>query len=173
MGFSQFQASLESFEKAMTVANDTSDKLLELQICVGLGALFTLLRLVFKLTKSLLILNFFRDLSKALIFLRNALTILQLITVDNVHAKYKSSILYHLSVVLRLKGSLGDAREACEEALRLSQEAGSRSIYARCLSSLADIYRELGESEARETITVRFSSFTFVKNEISEILGSL
>ena len=101
-------------------------------------------------------LNPFRDLSKALIFLRNALTILQLITVDDVHAKYKSSILYHLSVVLRLKGSLGDAREACEEALRLSQESGSKSVYARCLSSLADIYRELGESEARETITVRF-----------------
>ncbi|VDK19506.1 unnamed protein product [Anisakis simplex] len=46
MGFSQFQSSLEAFEKAMTIANQTSDKLLELQICVGLGALFTLLRLV-------------------------------------------------------------------------------------------------------------------------------
>uniref|UniRef100_A0A914YPD4 Rapsyn myristoylation/linker region N-terminal domain-containing protein n=1 Tax=Panagrolaimus superbus TaxID=310955 RepID=A0A914YPD4_9BILA len=44
MGFSQFQTSLEAFEKAMNVANETGDKLLELQICVGLGALFTLLR---------------------------------------------------------------------------------------------------------------------------------
>lgn len=44
MGFSQFQASLDAFEKAMCVANNTNDKLLELQVCVGLGALFTLLR---------------------------------------------------------------------------------------------------------------------------------
>lgn len=63
---------------------------------------------------SKLFLKIFRDLSKALIFLRNALSILQLVTVDNIHAKYKSLILYHLSVVLRVKGSLVDAREACE-----------------------------------------------------------
>lgn len=43
-GFSQFQAALEAFEAAMHVANETSDKLLELQVCVGLGALFCLLR---------------------------------------------------------------------------------------------------------------------------------
>lgn len=47
LGLSQFQASLEEFEKAMGVANETGDKLLELQICVGLGSLFTLLRLHF------------------------------------------------------------------------------------------------------------------------------
>lgn len=73
---------------------------------------------------------------------------------DNVHAKYKSIILYHLSVVLRIKGSLMDAKEACEEALRLSHQTGGRSTYARSLCSLADINRELGESEAKETITV-------------------
>jgi tetratricopeptide (TPR) repeat protein len=77
MGFSQFQASLEAFERSMGIASQTGDKLLELQVCVGLGALFTLLR----------------DLSKALVFLRNALSLLQLVTVDNVHAKYKSVIL--------------------------------------------------------------------------------
>lgn len=44
LGFSHFQAALEAFEKAMCIANQTSDKLLELQVCVGLGALFTLLR---------------------------------------------------------------------------------------------------------------------------------
>lgn len=38
--------------------------------------------------------------------------------------------------------------------MRISSETGNRSVYARCLSSLADIYRELGESEAKETITV-------------------
>jgi hypothetical protein len=54
----------------------------------------------------------FRDLSKALVFLRNALSLLQLVTVSNVHAKYKSIILYHLSVVLRIKGALIDAKEA-------------------------------------------------------------
>uniref|UniRef100_F1KZS1 43 kDa receptor-associated protein of the synapse n=1 Tax=Ascaris suum TaxID=6253 RepID=F1KZS1_ASCSU len=143
MGFSQFQASLEAFEKAMCVANQTADKLLELQICVGLGALFTLLR----------------DLSKALIFLRNALAILQGVTVDDVHAKYRSVILYHLSVVLRIKGSLVDAKEACDEALQLSSETGNRSVHARCLCSLADIYRELGESEAKETLTKSWARY--------------
>ena len=118
----------------------------------------------------------FRDLTKALIFLRNALTILQLITVDNVHAKYKSAILYHLSVVLRLKGALGDSREACEEALRLSQDSGSKAIYARCLCSLADIYRELGESEARETITkswARYEQAFRIMREINDRMGEV
>ncbi|KIH55259.1 hypothetical protein ANCDUO_14587, partial [Ancylostoma duodenale] len=73
LGFSQFQNCLEAFEQAMNVANETGDKLLELQICVGLGSLFTLLR----------------DLSKALIFLRNAMAIIQSVTVDDVHAKYR------------------------------------------------------------------------------------
>uniref|UniRef100_A0A0N5ATC2 RING-type domain-containing protein n=1 Tax=Syphacia muris TaxID=451379 RepID=A0A0N5ATC2_9BILA len=136
LGLSQFQASLEAFEKAMNIANSTSDKLLELQVCVGLGMLFT----------------FLRDLSKSLIFLRNALAILQSVTVDHVHAKYRSVTLCQLSVVLRLKGLLADAKEACDEALHLSSETGNRSVYARSLCSMADIFRELGETEAKETI---------------------
>ncbi|KAI6242698.1 RING-type domain-containing protein [Aphelenchoides fujianensis] len=140
MGFSQFQASLEAFEKAMGIASQTGDKLLELQVCVGLGALFTLLR----------------DLSKALIFLRNALSLLTLVTVDNVHAKYKSVILYHLSVVLRIKGSLFDAKEA--------------------LCSLADIHRELGETEAQETITkswARYEQAFRIVRQINDRLGEV
>ncbi|MFH4980442.1 hypothetical protein AB6A40_007151 [Gnathostoma spinigerum] len=153
MDFSRFQASLEAFEKAMCVANQTSDRLLELQICVGLGALFTLLR----------------DLTKALIFLRNALAILQGITVDDVHAKYRSVTLYHLSVALRLKGSLLDAKEACDEALQLSSEAGNRAIHARCLCSLADIYRELGETESRETLTKSWARYEEAYRMLSQI----
>ncbi|VDN32432.1 unnamed protein product [Cylicostephanus goldi] len=98
LGFSQFQNCLEAFEQAMNVANETGDKLLELQICVGLGSLFMLLR----------------DLSKALIFLRNAMAIIQSVTVDDVHAKYRCTILYHLSVALRMRGSLVEAKEACD-----------------------------------------------------------
>ncbi|KAI6172142.1 RING-type domain-containing protein [Aphelenchoides besseyi] len=160
MGFSQFQASLEAFEKAMGIASQTGDKLLELQVCVGLGALFTLLR----------------DLSKALIFLRNALSLLTLITVDNVHAKYKSVILYHLSVVLRIKGSLIDAKEACEEAIRLSEQTAGRWVYARSLCSLADINRELGESEAKETITkswARYEQAFRIVRQINDRLGEV
>lgn len=58
-----------------------------------------------------------RDLSKALIFLRNALAILQSVTVDDVHAKYRSTVLFHLSVALRLRGSLAEAKEACDVSL--------------------------------------------------------
>ena len=32
MGFSQFQASLEAFERAMGIASQTGDRLLELQV---------------------------------------------------------------------------------------------------------------------------------------------
>uniref|UniRef100_A0A0R3RK02 Rapsyn_N domain-containing protein n=1 Tax=Elaeophora elaphi TaxID=1147741 RepID=A0A0R3RK02_9BILA len=138
LGFSQFQASLEAFEKAMCVANQYSDKLLELQVCIGLGVLFTLLR----------------DFSKAILFLRNALAILEGVAINDVHAKYRSVVLYHLSVVLRRNGSLIDARTICDEALRLAQETGNRSVYARCLCSIANICRDLGESEAKETLTV-------------------
>ncbi|KAM3718543.1 hypothetical protein ACO02O_10502 [Dirofilaria immitis] len=137
LGFSQFQASLEEFEKAMCIANQYSDKLLELQICIGLGALFTLLR----------------DLSKAILFLRSALAILEGITINDVHAKYRSVVLYHLSVVLRIRGSLVDARTICDEAMKLAQETENRSVYARCLCSMANICCDLGESEAQETLT--------------------
>nr|CDJ82423.1 unnamed protein product [Haemonchus contortus] len=143
LGFSQFQNCLEAFEQAMNVANETGDKLLELQICVGLGSLFTLLR----------------DLSKALIFLRNAMAIIQSVTVDDVHTKYRCTILYHLSVALRMRGSLVEAKEACDEALQLASETGNRALHARCMCSLADIYRELGESEAKETLTKSWARY--------------
>jgi hypothetical protein len=42
---------------------------------------------------------------------------LQDIVIENVKNKYRAIIFYHLSVVLRLKGALTDAHEACEEAL--------------------------------------------------------
>lgn len=45
MGLSNFQQSLQQFEKAMKIAIETGDKLLELQISLGLGNLFTLMRL--------------------------------------------------------------------------------------------------------------------------------
>jgi hypothetical protein len=44
LGLSQFQGSLRSFERAMAISNRTKDKLLELQVCIGLSLLFTLLR---------------------------------------------------------------------------------------------------------------------------------
>ncbi|VBB28843.1 unnamed protein product [Acanthocheilonema viteae] len=140
LGFSQFQASLEAFEKAMRVANQYSDKLLELQVSVGLGVLFTLLR----------------DLSKAILFLQNALAILEGVTINDVHAKYRSVVLYHLSVVLRRSGSLINARA---EALKLAQETDNRSVYARCLCSIANICRDLGESKAKETLTKSWSRY--------------
>uniref|UniRef100_A0A915EAC4 Rapsyn myristoylation/linker region N-terminal domain-containing protein n=1 Tax=Ditylenchus dipsaci TaxID=166011 RepID=A0A915EAC4_9BILA len=138
LGFSQFQSSLEEFEHAMNTANGTGDKLLELQVCVGLGSLFTLLK----------------DLNKALIFLRNALSIL--------HVAPQSSLV--------------DAKEACEEALRLSQQTGNRSIYARCLCSMADINRELGESEAKETITkswARYEQSFRLMRQINDRMGEV
>ncbi|CAJ0567461.1 unnamed protein product, partial [Mesorhabditis spiculigera] len=143
LGFSQFQQSLESFEESMNVANETSDRLLELQICVGLGSLFTLLR----------------DLTKALIFLRNAMTIVESVTVDDVHAKYRCTILYHLAVVLRIRGSLSEAKDACNEALSLCADSGNKALHARCMACLADIYRELGESEAKETLTKSWARY--------------
>ncbi|PAV87999.1 hypothetical protein WR25_20262 isoform D [Diploscapter pachys] len=143
LGFSQFQNSLEEFEASMNIANETGDRLLELQICVGLGSLFTLLR----------------DITKALIFLRNALAIVQSVSVEDVHAKYRCLILYHLSVALRIKGNLVDAKDACDEATQLAIEIGNRSLEGRCMCSLADIYRELGESEAKETITKSWARY--------------
>ncbi|EJW83058.1 hypothetical protein WUBG_06032, partial [Wuchereria bancrofti] len=100
-----------------------------------------------------------RDFSKAILFLRNALAILEGVTVNDVHAKYRSVVLYHLSVVLRRKGSLVDARATCDEAMKLAQETSNRSVYARCLCSVANICRDLGESEAKETLTKSWSRY--------------
>lgn len=82
----------------MQVASASHDKLLELQICVGLGSFFTQLR----------------DLTKAIVFLQNALALLKSITLADVQTKYRSLILFYLSVALRKSGSLLDARSAGE-----------------------------------------------------------
>lgn len=126
------------------VASASKDKLLELQICVGLGAFFTQLR----------------DLTKAVVFLQNALALLKTISLQDVQNKYRALILYHLSVALRKSGSMLDARSAGEvspslelpflsalfqEALRLSTENGHQPVQARCLHSLGDIHLEQGE----------------------------
>ncbi|KAI3418752.1 hypothetical protein GPALN_007856 [Globodera pallida] len=130
MGMSNFQSSLQQFEKAMKIANANADKLLELQLSLGLGNLFTLMR----------------DLNKALVFLQNALGILQGIEANHVHAKYKDAI-------------AAKAREVCEESMDLAKSVGNKPVFARALASLADICRELGETEARETITKSWARY--------------
>lgn len=42
------------------------------------------------------------------------MAIVSSVTVDDVHAKYRCTILYHLAVVLRIRGSLAEAKEACD-----------------------------------------------------------
>nr|CAD2174238.1 unnamed protein product [Meloidogyne enterolobii] len=143
MGISGLQQSLEHFELSMKIAIETGDKLLELQISLGLGALFTLLR----------------DLNKALIFLQNALGIMHGIEANHVHAKYRSAILYQLSVILRLKGRLSEARQVCEESIHLAKQVGNKPTFARALASLADIFCEIGETEARETVTKSWARY--------------
>ncbi|KAF7635523.1 hypothetical protein Mgra_00005065 [Meloidogyne graminicola] len=143
MGISGLQQSLSHFELSMKIAIETGDKLLELQISLGLGALFTLLR----------------DLNKALIFLQNALGIMHGIEANHVHAKYRSAILYQLSVILRLKGRLSEARQVCEESIHLAKQVGNKPTFARALASLADIFCEIGETEARETVTKSWARY--------------
>lgn len=160
MGLSNFQHSLQQFEKAMKIAIETGDKLLELQISLGLGNLFTLMR----------------DLNKALIFLQNALGILHGIEANHVHAKYKSAILYQLSIILRLKGRFNEAREVCEESIELAKRVSNKPIFARGLASLADICRELGETEARETVTkswARYEQAFRLLRKINDRMGQI
>ena len=95
--------------RLLQIASASKDKLLELQICVGLGAFFTQLR----------------DLTKAVVFLQNALALLKTISLQDVQNKYRALILYHLSVALRKSGSVLDARSAGEVSLSLE----SLSLY--------------------------------------------
>ena len=46
-----------------------------------------------------------------------------------------------------------------QEATQLANEMGNKALMARCMCSIADIYRELGESQARETLTVSWSIY--------------
>lgn len=98
LGFSNFQKALEHLELGMQVANFTQDRLLELQVCVGLGALFTQLK----------------DLNKAILFFKNALPLLTTVSIDDVRTKYKSLIFCHLSAALRKKGNFEEAKSKCE-----------------------------------------------------------
>jgi tetratricopeptide (TPR) repeat protein len=116
-----------------------------LQICIGLGSFFCQIR----------------DLTKAVVFLQNSLALLKSITLADVQNKYRSLILYHMSLALRKSGSFMDARNAAEvrarstwpvclvqEALRLSTENGHQPVQARCLHSLGDMHLEQGERQA-------------------------
>lgn len=48
---------------------------------------------------------------------------------------------------------MSNAREASEEAISLAQKSGNQSLYAKGLCNIADVNREIGETEAKETIT--------------------
>lgn len=103
LGFSNFPRALENFEMAMQIANSTQDRLLELQICVGLGALFSQLK----------------DNAKALLFLTNATELLESVTISDVRAKYRSQVSYHLSITMRQRGKYQEAKELSEVLLTL------------------------------------------------------
>ena len=47
-----------------------------------------------------------------------------------------------------------EARQVCEESIHLAKQVGNKPTFARALASLADIFCEIGETEARETVTV-------------------
>uniref|UniRef100_A0A1I8BLQ7 RING-type domain-containing protein n=1 Tax=Meloidogyne hapla TaxID=6305 RepID=A0A1I8BLQ7_MELHA len=81
------------------------------------------------------------------------------IEANHVHAKYRSAILYQLSVILRLKGRLAEARQVCEESIHLAKQVGNKPTFARALASLADIFCEIGETEAKETVTKSWARY--------------
>lgn len=78
-----------------------------------------------------------------------------MIVLRDISSNLFEQILKFLQV--RLKGNLINLffdSNKFQEATQLAVEIGNRSLEGRCMCSLADIYRELGESEAKETITV-------------------
>ncbi|KAL7632023.1 UNVERIFIED_CONTAM: hypothetical protein RMT77_017657 [Armadillidium vulgare] len=124
--FSAFCKALEHYELALKVSRVIHDISLELQVYCGLSFLFCYLQ----------------DFEKALSFGAKAFELSKTFIVLELNSKYQRMAFICLSTPLRKLSRIHEARDCCQDALKLSLAANDHPSYARCLLILADIHRQ-------------------------------
>ncbi|CAL4059025.1 unnamed protein product, partial [Meganyctiphanes norvegica] len=124
--YSSFTKAIEHYELALKVSRSIRDTALELQVYCGLGYTFCLLQ----------------DFEKALSFSAKAFELAKTFQILELNSKYQRLSLLTLATPLRKLGRLHEARDCCQDALKLALTAGDRPSHARCLTILGDIHRQ-------------------------------
>ncbi|KAK4304016.1 hypothetical protein Pmani_024010 [Petrolisthes manimaculis] len=124
--YSSFSKAIEHFDLALKVSRSIHDTALELQVYCGLGHAFCLLQ----------------DYEKSLSFSAKAFELSKTFHIIDLNSKYQRLSLITLATPLRKLGRLPEAKDCCQDALKLALTAGDRPTHARCLAILADIHRQ-------------------------------
>ncbi|XP_050732779.1 43 kDa receptor-associated protein of the synapse homolog isoform X2 [Eriocheir sinensis] len=124
--YSSFSKAIEHYELALKVSRSIHDTALELQVYCGLGHTFCLLQ----------------DYERSLSFSAKAFELSKTFHILDLNSRYQRLSLVTLATPLRKLGRLPEARDCCQDALKLALTAGDRPTHARCLAILADIHRQ-------------------------------
>ncbi|XP_012288266.1 43 kDa receptor-associated protein of the synapse homolog [Orussus abietinus] len=121
-----FCKALEAFQRAHKIAHSIQDLSLELQVYVGLSELFCRLQ----------------DADKSARYAARAYDLSRSLQLGDLNSRHHRAALLQMASALRKKGELGDARDYCLEATRLSLLSGDQASYARSIRIMGDIYRK-------------------------------
>ncbi|XP_064116523.1 43 kDa receptor-associated protein of the synapse isoform X2 [Macrobrachium rosenbergii] len=124
--YSSFSKSIEHYELALKVSRSIHDTALELQVYCGLGSTFCLLQ----------------DYEKSLSFSAKAFELSKSFHIADLNARFQRLSLVTLATPLRKLGRLHEAKDCCQDALKMALTAGDRPTQARCMTILADIHRQ-------------------------------
>ncbi|CAH4032345.1 unnamed protein product [Pieris brassicae] len=120
-----FSKAMDSFQKALAVAQAQNDNTLLLQVYVGLSELWRRLR----------------DTERAVACAARACDLGRGPRATDLNTRHHRLALLQMAAALRARGELGDAYDYCNEALRLSTVAGDQGSFARAVRIAGDVYR--------------------------------
>ncbi|XP_038219828.1 43 kDa receptor-associated protein of the synapse homolog [Zerene cesonia] len=120
-----FSKAMDSFQKALAVAQAQNDNTLLLQVYVGLSELWRRLR----------------DTERAVACAARACDLGRGPRSTDLNTRHHRVALLQMAAALRARGELGDAYDYCNEALRLSTVAGDQGSFARAVRIAGDVYR--------------------------------
>ncbi|CAK1546440.1 unnamed protein product [Leptosia nina] len=120
-----FSKAMDSFQKALAVAQAQNDNTLLLQVYVGLSELWRRLR----------------DTERAVACAARACDLGRGPRSTDLNTRHHRIALLQMAAALRARGELGDAYDYCNEALRLSTVAGDQGSFARAVRIAGDVYR--------------------------------
>lgn len=121
---------MECFNQALKVAWALEDLSLKLQIYVALAQFFRALK----------------DSENSLFFAAKAYELSRSFPVCDLNSKCQRLALLQLASALRKQGRLNEAKDFCNNCMKMALSSSDESLYSRSLSVLGDIHRQKGET---------------------------
>uniref|UniRef100_A0A915KUE0 RING-type domain-containing protein n=1 Tax=Romanomermis culicivorax TaxID=13658 RepID=A0A915KUE0_ROMCU len=149
-----FSSTFENLRNAEVVVRKTCEKLLELQVYLGMGVLYMNLN----------------DLTKAATYLDACLSLSSVMVVEDTKIKYQSVILCHLAALYRKRKLLDKAERICQEALNFARSNGNKPIEARGLVLLGDIVRDALRFQDQTLAWISYNNAGTLASDMDDIL---